>query len=506
MRSSWRLAIAAMLLLWVTVEGCSSETTAPEVGNIIIDADPDSLQAPWQLAGPGAFSGSGTGDSTLTALPPGDYVVTWGAVVAPWQMPNPIIVTKTLHAHATVTFAAAYTLPAPRISIDAQPNGILAPWRITGPNGFSQAGAGDIEIEDAAVGEYTLVWEAVAGWNSPSPETSAQVLNLGGRLIFAGRYRSDLMPIPSGSFTMGSPEDEDGRNVDEAPHAVVLTHDFGCLSAEVTNLQFATAAQWAYDHGLVTVANASLIDNLDGSTRRLLDPYPGDGSIYLIDGTFRISNGKEDHPVLGVSWHGAAAYCDWLSLMSGLPRAYDHSTWQCNGGSPATAAGFRLPTEAEWEYACRAATSSAFHTGACLDADTQANYDGYYPYLGCPAGPRVGRAAPVAGYAKSGFGLYDMHGNVWEWCNDWYGTYGDSATDPDGPESGSVRVLRGGTWRWSASVCRSAERGSADPGYSSDDIGFRVVRTLGAGPRGSDNGGRSLRPPHLAASRSGVSR
>jgi formylglycine-generating enzyme required for sulfatase activity len=180
-----------------------------------------------------------------------------------------------------------------------------------------------------------------------------------------------------------------------------------------------------------------------------------------------------------VTWYGSVAYCDWLSLQQNLPRAYDHSTWQCNAGSPYTAPGYRLPTEAEWEYACRAGTQTPFSTGSCLDAGTEANYHGPGPYTGCPTGPYVGWTVPVGSYPANAFGLHDMHGNLFEWCNDWYGTYGGTVTDPVGAGAGGVRVIRGGGWAYNAQFCRSAFRSYLYPYYYDyySGIGFRPVRS-----------------------------
>jgi len=138
---------------------------------------------------------------------------------------------------------------------------------------------------------------------------------------------------------------------------------------------------------------------------------------------------------------------------------------------------YRLPTEAEWEYAARAGTRTPFAFGNCLNTD-KANYDGNYPLTGCSKGKYREKTIPVASLGKNVWGLYDMHGNVWEWCNNWYGDYPDiSVTDPGGPSSGSNRVLRGGSWDNNAQYCRSAKRDYYSPGYRYNDIGLRLSRT-----------------------------
>jgi len=286
----------------------------------------------------------------------------------------------------------------------------------------------------------------------------------------------DFILIPAGAFTMGSPEDEYGHSFNETQHAVTLTTPFYVSATEVTNQQYADLAQWAYDQGYCTATSSSLQDALDGSTEELLD-LDGLCEISFSGGVFTVDPGKEDHPVLDVSWYGSVAYCDWLSLSEGLSRAYDHGTWECNGHDPYNAVGYRLLTEAEWEYACRAGTQTPFHTGECLDAGTEANYDGRYPYPGCPSGPYVSWPLPVGSYPANGLGLYDMHGNLYEWCNDWYGLYGGDEVDPPGPEAGSYRVVRGGYWDNNARNCRSASRRYYYHGSSYYYLGFRLARS-----------------------------
>jgi len=287
----------------------------------------------------------------------------------------------------------------------------------------------------------------------------------------------DFILIPAGTFTMGSPDDEYGHLYDETQHTVTLTTPFYVSATEVTNQQYADLAQWAYDQGYCTATSLSVRDVLDGSTAELLYLDGFDCEISFGNGVFTVDPGKEDHPVLNVSWYGSVAYCDWLSLSEGLPRAYDHVTWECNSHDPYNAVGYRLLTEAEWEYACRAGTQTPFHTGECLDAGTEANYDGNYPYPDCPSGPFVDGTVPVGSYPANGFGLYDMHGNLWEWCNDWYGAYAGNEMDPSGPVGGSNRVARGGYWYFYAHLCRSAIRGNLYPVHGSDLIGFRLARS-----------------------------
>jgi formylglycine-generating enzyme required for sulfatase activity len=318
-----------------------------------------------------------------------------------------------------------------------------------------------------------IVWNA--GTDFPglsSPTCRLRVTTDDGQI----EVPAGFVAIPPGTFMMGSPTTEPGRWIEETQHQVTLTHGIYAQITEVTNQQYMEMAQWAYDHGYVTATTSGLYDNLDGSTQIMKTLGAGNYEMTFSGGVFSCVN--PTHPVKFVTWYGSVAYCDWLSLQQGLPRAYSHSTWQCNSGNPYTAAGYRLPTEAEWEYACRAGTQTPFNTGSCLDAGTEANYRGsVFPYPGCPTGPYVGWTVPVGNYPANAFGLYDMHGNVFEWCNDWYGDYVGTVTDPAGPGAGSYRVIRGGDWNYYAHNCRSAYRISDYPFPAYFILGFRPVRS-----------------------------
>ena len=254
--------------------------------------------------------------------------------------------------------------------------------------------------------------------------------------------------VKGGVFTMGSPENEVGRSQDETQHQVKLSDFYICKYA---------------------VSVAEFKKFIDGK-KYVTDAEKGDGS-YVWNGKewkkekginwrFGVS-GKErtpaeyDHPVVHVSWNDAVAYCGWLSEQTGKT--------------------FRLPTEAEWEYACRAGTSTPFSTGENLTTD-QANYDGNYLYNNNKKGLFGESTVPVNYFQPNNLGLYNMHGNVWEWCNDWYGNYPASPqTNPKGPSTGTRRVYRGGSWFSNAASCRSDYRSFITPDGSNYYLGLRLL-------------------------------
>jgi formylglycine-generating enzyme required for sulfatase activity len=177
----------------------------------------------------------------------------------------------------------------------------------------------------------------------------------------------------------------------------------------------------------------------------------------------------DTHPVVLVSLFDAIEYCNWLSQQEGLTPVYTISgtgslrgvIWNRNAN------GYRLPTEAEWEYACRAGTTTAYNTGVSITT-AQANINN-----------AIRSTTPVGSYPANAWGLYDMHGNVYEMCWDIYAIYPSTAqTDPTGPSSNSLRIMRGGGWETSIGSVRTARRGTYNPTSQNVTIGFRVVRNV----------------------------
>ncbi|MDR2913223.1 MAG: SUMF1/EgtB/PvdO family nonheme iron enzyme [Tannerella sp.] len=229
----------------------------------------------------------------------------------------------------------------------------------------------------------------------------------------------EWVDIPAGTFTMGSPASEAERRDNETQHQVTL-NEFKMSKYAIT------------------------FDQYDAFCEATGRNKPSDSGW-----------GRGKHPVINVSWDDATAFAQWL------------------GG------GCRLPTEAEWEYACRAGTTTPFHTGNNLTT-SQANYHGDYPYKNNTKGEYRGKTLPVGSFSSNAWGLHDMHGNVWEWCQDWYYDYPTGAVNnPKGPSSGTFRVLRGGGWDFGGRHCRSAARSCnyfvVAPGRRPDSIGFRLV-------------------------------
>jgi sulfatase modifying factor 1 len=222
--------------------------------------------------------------------------------------------------------------------------------------------------------------------------------------------------IPPGTFMMGSPKEETGRDLlktDETQHKVTLTKGY------YMGVYTVTQEQWKK----IMCKNPSFL------------------------------KGEKNLPVENISWDDCQEFIKKLREKDKKP--------------------YRLPTEAEWEYACRAGTTTAFHFGPTISTD-QANY-----YGDGKKGINRKKTTPVGSFPANAWGLHDMHGNVWQWCDDWLGDYPQKdVVDPQGADNGKFRVLRGGSWYDSPVYCRSALRNGLEPGYRHFNFGLRVCFCL----------------------------
>lgn len=232
----------------------------------------------------------------------------------------------------------------------------------------------------------------------------------------------EFVQIPGGSFIMGSQTTDDSTSSEEA-HKVSISRDFWMALTEVTQ------RQWQIIMGAEEIHPEK--------------PSP-----------FRNTNPQ--YPVVSISYFDIQNFLEKLNTLT-------------------PGRNFRLPTEAEWEYACRAGTITPFSTGSQL-SDAQANFNAEIPSAYSIPGNSIGHPVPVASYLPNEWGLYDMHGNVWEWVADWYAPYSsEPVIDPLGPPVGTQKVIRGGSWYYGANNARSSARRTHEPDLWGFSIGFRVV-------------------------------
>jgi len=242
--------------------------------------------------------------------------------------------------------------------------------------------------------------------------------------VFHNSLGMEFVLIPAGKFIMGSPKDESNRSISEVQHPVTISKPFYMQTTEVTLKQW-----WAV------------------MGKRF----------------FGRRKGTDDMPVTRVSWHACMQFIKKLNA-------------QKEGV-------YRMPTEAEWEYACRAGTSTAYSWGNRIDCNRAIYSNNSMKSGEClkyikSRSMAVDGVAPVKSYPPNAYGLYDMHGNVWEWCIHWYGDYPASAvTDPRGPDSGYRKIRRGGSWFGHGYLCRSANRNFGHPASRYRTTGFRLVWT-----------------------------
>ncbi|MDR1817388.1 MAG: SUMF1/EgtB/PvdO family nonheme iron enzyme, partial [Puniceicoccales bacterium] len=413
---------------------------------------------------------------TADPAPAGSHFVNWTSTAGDDIFDDPAAANTTFTMPANATTITAHYAPTPYaltvdggVVVGTSETEFVAGATVsitadTAPDGYYFAGwtstAGDDIFDDPTAASTTFTMPASATTitanyapDTPAPPPAADtyvVIDLSGGTsaatypvdyladVPAGGWTDEykttklvLRRIPAGTFLMGSPEGELGRDSDETQHEVTHTQDYYIGVFPVTQKQYE----------LVVGSNPSAFSAGDNYGKR---------------------------PVECVSWNDITAtgsgFLALVSAKSGLD--------------------FRLPTEAQWEYACRAGTTTALNSGEDLEStgeDPAMNDVGrYYPNGGSSFSSSdesgdVGTAF-VGTYEPNAWGLYDFHGNVREWCADWYGSYGtEFVVDPTGPETGDYRVLRGGGWYYGASVCRSASRSSHYPYSRIDKFGFRVA-------------------------------
>ena len=332
----------------------------------------------------------------------------------------------------------------------------------------------------------------------------------------AAKY-PDMTLIPGGEFEMGDHHNfvDPGHPSDEVPIHRVWLDAFYMGTFEVTNRQYVEFLNAAYSRGLIEVRDGMVYRKGANDAYCETLQMAEYSSIGWNGSSFAIADPRADHPVVGIRWHGAAAYTNWLSEQQGYEPCYDVATWKCDFSKH----GYRLPTEAEWEYAGRGGQYNPYRNFPWGDdADySKANWpDSKDPYetgplpWTTPVGFYNGKLHHKADFAWPGsqesyqtadgsnvYGLYDMAGNVWEWCNDWYHRdyYNVSPSkNPPGPDTGSpmpdgkwYHVLRSGNWyngpEGHSRVSNrnpAYYRGPQDPNHPYYHVGFRVVRPAAA--------------------------
>ena len=429
------LGVSLTLAAGLMLGGCSEDagvTTQEGFGDISIAVPSDLDKATWHLYGPDNAFYHGDSDQTLADLPAGTYTVIWNDKVEGRTPPRPY--TVELAVNGTLNITGAYTAKAPddRFAL-VQPGSFI----MGSPSGASPAPV------------YPEDWEE----GDPEPE------------------------IPE------VPDAEIDRDTDEKEHYVNITQAFYMAKREVTNQEFLELAQWAVDNDHAVLTEDSLLDNMDGATRVIMYFPSPIVQIDVENGTLRLKDATyANRPVVDVTWYGAICYCDWLSLYEEMSRAYTHTNYRFNSGSHLTETGYRLPTEAEWEFACRAGTTTPFFSSDPnspeLDYELAENVAWIEPNSG-------GHSHDVGTKPANPWGLYDMSGNVWEWCQDRYereytadwiwAPEPVTLDDPTGPTFGRHRVMRGGRWLLPANFARSANRLLGAPGYEGENVGLRVT-------------------------------
>jgi len=356
---------------------------------------------------------------------------------APSSEVPPVVTTTTPAASPTVSFSSSYG----SLVVSALTPGVLYldGTKLCDLPAGKKASLGNIETGDRSLelryadGQVERQGASVAEGKSASVSFSYRKVAQQPVQTSSANLPANFVLVPGGTFTMGSPLSEAEHSNIEVQHQVSLSA-FAISKYDVT------------------------FDEYDAYCQATGTAKPSDSGM-----------GRGSRPVISVTWYDAVAYCNWRSQQEGRKPAYTISGNNVSWDQSAN--GYRLPTEAEWEYAAKGGPqASSLAVNAVYAGSPNIDQVAWY------SDNSGGKTHPVGQKAPNGLGLYDMAGNVWQWCWDWYGSYSTgSQSDPTGAASGGDRVLRGGGWVNLARLVRSATRGGDGPGYRDDCNGFRLV-------------------------------
>ena len=414
------LASAKVALLLVSDDFLASEfVTNQELPPLLRAAEEEGLCILWVCLGPCFYEATPIHEYQAV-LPPGEPL----EALSPVQQKAALkTIAGAIRDALRSEVAAAQVPPAPVPPAQVQPRPVPAPLSAPSASTATPAATDSSRLQRFATSTCLLRQEG-GRWSQER------------RLLQVEGYREDLgqgvaltmLKIPAGSFRMGSPEDEPERLEREGPQHEVTLGSFFMAQTPITQAQWRAVAGWQ-------------------KVGRDLEPDPS---------RFKGAN----RPVEQVSWFDALEFCRRLSQRTGQR--------------------YGLPSEAQWEYACRAGSTTPFHCGATLTPEL-ANYDGNYSYGNGPKGTYREQTTELASFPANGGGLHDKHGNVWEWCQDhWHESYNFAPGD-DQPwlipaaAADEPRLLRGGSWNYNPGLCRSAYRNHDRPGFAYSSVGFRVV-------------------------------
>jgi len=485
----------------LTISVTGNGTTTPSAGSHIYTITIGSLY-------PGKI------EQSVTAIPDGGYVFdSWGGYLSGSDNPTTLTLEPERVYNITANFVPGFLLVTDHtgegsclFSRPPQNGGLfgansfvtLTPvprpgWRFDHWEGDLDGNSNPAQIQMTADMNVTAIFVQSGGEGEEEGEAEGEIsIDVG-----------EMISVPEGTFSMGNCNlgDDMGGYPEEKPAHDVQLGAYEIGKYHITNEQYASALNWALAQGYVAdpgsdtyAYGAGKALMYLGSDLAQIEFADGKFSVIAREGANAVSYPMDSHPVVNVTWYGAALFCNWLSESKGLTACYDTNTWSCN---PA-AGGYHLPTEAQWERA--AAWDGAKHWVYGFHSDTNTGEDRCNDYsdqdvevnpLGLVEAPRT---SPVGWFnginispngniqtvdGPSPVGCYDMSGNAWQWCNDWYDPNyysGGAMTDPMGPALGDFRVARGGSWFNFHYLCRTAYRNKSDPASSSYVVGFRIAR------------------------------